>query len=160
LVFDSAYFAWARQNQVFEWVAAYSGLELTLTGAGESARLDAARVTAGFFRVLDVAPSLGRSFFAEEDRPGGPQVCVLSHKLWQSRFGANASIVGKAITLNGNPYTVLGVMPANFEFVANFQPALYVPFDLHETSGIAPGEMHMIVSVIARLKPGITIQRA
>jgi putative ABC transport system permease protein len=160
LVFDSDYFAWAKQNQVFEGMAAYNTVDLTLTGAGDSVRLEGAKVTAGFFPVLGVAPVLGRPFLADEDRPGGPQVCVLSHKLWQSRFGENASIVGKAITLNGNPYTVLGIMPANFEFVANFQPALYVPFDLHETSGVAPGEMHMFVSVIARLKPGITIQRA
>jgi putative ABC transport system permease protein len=160
LVFDSDYFAWARQNQVFEGMAAHSSIDLTLTGVGESERLEAARVTAGFFHVLGIAPMLGRIFLAEEDRPGGPQVCVLSHKLWQSRFGANPGIVGKAITLDAKPYTVLGVMPSRFEFVEHFQPALYVPFDLRETSGIAPGEMHMIVNVIARLKPGITIPGA
>jgi putative ABC transport system permease protein len=160
LVFDSDYFAWAKQNQVFEGMAAYSMEDFTLTGAGESERLEGARVTAGFFPVLGIAPMLGRSFLAEEDRPGGPQVCVLSHQLWQSRFGRDLSIVGKAITLDGKRYTVLGVMPATFEFVGRFQPALYVPFDLHEISGIAPGEMHMIVNVIARLKPGISIQRA
>ena len=160
LVFDSDYFAWARQNQVFEGMAAYGETDLTLTGAGDSARLEGARVTAGFFPVLGTAPMLGRAFFPEEDRPGGPQVCVLSHQLWQSRFGANVSIVGKAITLNGKTYTVLGVMPANFEFVENFRPALYVPFDVRETFGIAPGEQHTGVRVIARLKPEITIQRA
>ena len=161
LVFDSDYFAWAKQNQVFEGMAAYGSAELTLTGSGESERLEGASVTAGFFPVLGAAPMLGRLFLAEEDRPGGPQVCVLSHQLWQSRFGANASIVGKAITLDGKAYTVLGVMPATFEFVGRFQPALYVPYDMRETSGVAPGEMHMIImNVIARLKPGITIQRA
>jgi putative ABC transport system permease protein len=161
LVFDSDYFAWAKQNQVFEGMAAYGGADLTLTGAGEPERLEGARVTAGFFPVLGGAPMLGRPFLAEEDRPGGPQVCVLSHQLWQSRFGANVSIVGKAVTLDGKPYTVLGVMPANFESPGSFQPALYVPYDLRETSGVAPGEMHTIVmNVIARLKPGITIERA
>ena len=161
LVFDSDYFAWAKQNQVFEGMSAYGTADLTLTGAGESTRLEGARVTAGFFSVLGVAPMLGRPFLAEEDRMGGPQVCVLSHELWQSRFGANASIVGKAITLDGKPHTVLGVMPATFEFVGSFQPALYVPYDLRETSGVAPGEMHMIImNVIARMKPGITMQGA
>ncbi len=160
LVFDSDYFAWARQNQVFEGMAAYGGTELTLTGAGDSARLDASRVTAGFFSVLGVAPELGRAFLPDEDRPGGPQVCILSHKLWQSRFGANATLVGKAITLDGKSYTVLGVLPADFEFVANYQPELYIPFDLREISGIAPGEQHMIVNVIARMKPGIALERA
>jgi putative ABC transport system permease protein len=160
LVFDSDYFAWARRNQVFDGMAAYRTTQLTLTGAGESARLDGALVTAGFFPVLGVSPMVGRSFAAEEDRPGGPQVCVLSHALWQSHFGTNPLIVGKSITLDGKPYTVLGVMPANFEYVENFQPALYVPFDLHETSGLAGGEKHMLVNVIARLKPGIAIPRA
>jgi putative ABC transport system permease protein len=160
LVWDSDYFAWAKQNQLFEGMAAYGPAEVTLTGVGESERLDGARVTAGFFSVLGVAPMLGRPFLAEEDRPGGPQVCVLSHKLWQSRFGASASILGKTITLNGKPYTVLGVMPPTFEYPWGFQPALYVPYDLRETSGLAPGEMHMAVSVIARLKLGITIRPA
>jgi len=160
LVFDSDYFAWGRQNQVFEGMAAYSGTERTLTGAGDSARLDAARVTAGFFPVLGIAPQLGRTFLGEEDRPEGPQVCVLSHKLWQSRFGSSPSVLGKTVILDGKPNTVVGVMPASFEFVENYQPALYVPFGLRETSGVAPGEMHMIVNVIARLKPGITIERA
>ena len=160
LVFDSDYFAWAKRNQVFEGMAAYSTIDFTLTGVGDSERLEATRVTAGFFPLLGVAPVLGRTFLAAEDRPGGPQVCVLSHELWQRRFGAAAPIVGKAITLNGKPYTVLGVMPATFEFVENFKPALYVPFGLREIVGIAPGEMHMIVWVIARLKPGVTIQRA
>jgi len=85
----------------------------------------------------------------------------LSHKLWQSRFGANASIVGKAITLDGKPYTVLGVMPAGFEYPGSFQPALYVPYSLRESSGVAPGETHWVVmNVIARLRPGATIERA
>jgi putative ABC transport system permease protein len=160
LVFDSDYFAWVKQNQVFEGMAAYGTVDLTLTGVGDTERLEGARVTVGSFSVLGVAPTLGRTFLAEEDLPGGPQVCVLSHELWQRRFGADASIVGKAIALNGKPYTVLGVMPATFEFAENFKPALYVPFDLRETVGVAPGEMHMCVSVIARLKPGITIQGA
>ncbi|MGO9273735.1 MAG: ABC transporter permease [Terriglobia bacterium] len=160
LVFDSDYFAWLRQNQVFEGMAAYRSPDFTLTGAGDPERIEAAWVTANFFSVLGVEPMLGRGFLAEEDRPGGPQVCVLGHELWQRRFGADPSIVGKSITLDGKPYTVLGVMPARFEFVSNYKPALYVPFDLRETVGVAPGELHMFPWVIARLKPGITIERA
>jgi len=103
LVFDSDYFAWSRQNQVFESMAAYDSPEFTLTGAGDPERLEAGRVTAGFFAVLGVEPMLGRGFLAEEDRPGGPQVCVLSHELWQRRFGADRSIVGRSITLDDKP---------------------------------------------------------
>jgi len=160
LVWDSDYFTWRRRNQVFADMAAYLGASSTLTGAGDPVRLDGAGVTASFFPVLGVEPMLGRGFLPEEDRPGGPHVCVLSHELWQRRFGANPSIVGKSIALNGKPYTVVGVMPARFEFVTNFKPALYVPFDVRETVGVAPPEMHMIPWVIARLKPGITIDRA
>src|SRR5271157_556165 len=160
LVFDSDYLAWLRQNQVFDGMAAYRSPDFTLTGAGDPERLEAARVTAGFFSVLGVEPMLGRGFLPAEDRPGGPQVCVLSHELWQRRFGADPTIVGWSITLDGKPYIVLGVMPARFEFVSNFKPALYVPFDLRETVGVAPGELHMFPWVIARLKPGITIERA
>jgi len=76
--------------------------------------------------VLGVGPMLGRSFLAEEDRPGGPQVCVLSYELWR-RFGADRSVIGRSITLDGKPYTVLGVMPARFEFVDSHKPALYLP---------------------------------
>ena len=158
LVFDSDYFAWSRQNQVFESMAAYGSTERTLTGTGDPERLEAGRVTAGFFSVLGVEPTLGRSFLAEEDRPEGAQVCVLSHELWQRRFGADRSVIGRSITLDGKPYTVLGVMPARFKFVDSHKPALYLPFGLHETSGVAPGGM--LLDVIARLKPGITIERA
>jgi len=160
LVFDSDYLAWSRQNQVFEGMAAYDSPDFTLTGTGDPERLEAASVTSGFFSVVGVGPVLGRGFFAEEDRPGGPQVCVLSYELWRRRFGADRSILGQSITLDSKPYTVVGVMPAQFEFVSNFRPALYVPLDLHETAGVAPGEMHMFPRVIARLKPGITIERA
>jgi len=160
LVFDSDYFAWLRQNQMFDGMAAYRSPDFTLTGAGDPERLEAASVTASLFHVLGVDPMLGRGFLPEEDRPGGPQVCVLSHELWQRRFGTDPSIVGKSITLDGKPYAVLGVMPARFEFVGNFKPALYVPMDLRETAGVAPGELHMFPWVIARLKPGITIERA
>jgi predicted permease len=160
LVFDSDYFAWLRQNQVFDGMAAYRRPDFTLTGAGDPERLEAARVTASFFPLLGVAPMLGRSFLVEEDRPGCPPVCVLSHELWQRHFAADPSMVGRSITLDGQPYTVLGVMPPRFEFVSNFKPALYVPFDLRETAGVAPGELHMFPWVIARLKPGITIERA
>jgi len=160
LVFDSDYFAWLRQNQVFDGMAAYRRPDFTLTGAGDPERVEAAWVTASFFSLLGVEPMLGRGFVAEEDRPGGPQVCVLSHELWQRRFGSDSSIVGKSVTLDGKSYTVLGVMPARFEFVSNFKPALYVPFDLRETAGVAPGELHMFPWVIARLRPGITIERA
>ncbi len=160
LVFDSDYFAWNRRNEVFEAMAAYDTTELTLTGAGDPEQLEAATVTDGFLPLLGVAPILGRTFLAEEDRPGGPQVCVLSNELWMRRFGADRSTVGKAIMIDGKPSTVLGVMPARFEFVENLKPALYVPFGLRETTGIAPGETHNLLRVIARLKPGVTIERA
>jgi putative ABC transport system permease protein len=160
LVFDSDYFAWSRQNRVFEGMAAYGIAGFTLTGGGDPERLEAGKVTAGFFPLLGIEPMLGRSFLNEEDRPAGPQVCVLSHALWERRFNSDRSIVGQSITLDSKPYTVLGIMPARFEFLSSRKPALYVPFDLRETTGVAPGEMHMFPSVVARLKPGATLKEA
>src|SRR5947208_4837717 len=93
LVMDSDYFAWRRQNEVFEDMAAYTGRDLTLTGVGNPERLQAGKITASFLTVLGVKPLLGRGILAQEDRPGGPRVVLLSHALWQRRFGAEASVI-------------------------------------------------------------------
>ena len=159
LVFDSDYASWQNQSQVFEGMAAYSRMQRTLTGRGDPERLQVGRVTAGFFSVLGVEPMLGRKFLPEEDRPGGSQVVVLSYGLWERRFGAERSVVGGSVTLDGNSYTVVGVMPAAFEFLANRKADLYIPFGL-------PGEIPLggrsvkLVNVIARLKMGVTGERA
>src|SRR5205823_13708097 len=106
---------WKEQNRVFQQIAAYAGNDFTLLGGDVPERLLGARVTAGFFELLGVQPSLGRSFRNdEEDSYGRNQVVVLSHQLWQKRFGARRDIVGQKLTLNDKRFTVVGVMPRGF----------------------------------------------
>ena len=107
---------WRNQQSVFEKFGVYSGNNLTLTGAGEPVRVAGAMMSADVFAALRTQPEIGRVFREDEDKPGAPPVAVISHALWQNRFGGDAGIVNKTISLNGKPYTILGVMPAGFEF--------------------------------------------
>ncbi len=116
-----------QQNNVFDGLAAYTGGGAILSGYGDPESLNATRVNANFFSVLGVDPLLGRTFQAGEDNQGGPKVTVLTYGLWQRRFGGDAGIVGRAVTLNGESYTVIGVLPATFQFA--LRPAdLFIPY--------------------------------
>jgi len=105
---------WKAQQTVFEHIGLCRGQAYNLTSTGEPLRVPVAEVGADVFAALRIQPALGRVFTAEEDKPGGPRVVVLSHTFWQTRFGGDASIVNQPIQLNGHAYTVLGVMPAAF----------------------------------------------
>ena len=109
---------WREQNHVFDDMAAWSVMtdHFNLTGAEGPERVPAKQVSAAFFRVLGVKPILGRTFSAAEDRPGGNRVAVISHSLWQTRYGGNSGILGKTIILDGKDYTIIGVLPAGFRF--------------------------------------------
>ena len=116
-----------QQNNVFESLAAYTGGGVILSGYGDPESLNAPRVSANFFSVLGVDPILGRTFQAGEDNQGGPKVTILTYGLWQRRFGGDPGVVGRAVTLNGESYTVIGVLPASFQFA--LRPAdLWVPY--------------------------------
>jgi len=110
------YIDWRDQNQLFEGMAAIDVASFNLTGSGEPERLDGRRVSATLFPLLGVDPQFGRVFTAAEDQPGAGHVVLLSYGLWQRRFGGDAGIVGKTLTLNGASYTVVGVMPPRFQF--------------------------------------------
>jgi putative ABC transport system permease protein len=105
-----------ERNRSFQAMAAYKPWQPTATG-GEPERLEGQRVGADFFRVLGVVPSLGRGFDAADDRPGGANVVILSHGLWQRRFGGDSTIIGRDVQLDGVGYRVGGVMPREFENV-------------------------------------------
>jgi putative ABC transport system permease protein len=162
LVFSDVYAGWRTQNHVFEGTAAYSAsAEYTLTGAGSPQRLRGGRVTASFLEVLGVAPQVGRNFLPEEDRPGGSNAVLLSDGVWRSNFGADPGVVGRAIALDDTPYTVVGVLPRNFEFLDNNPAELLVPFQLSESS-IQNSNGHVMIrvqslSVIGRLRAGATV---
>ncbi|HEV8187776.1 MAG TPA: ABC transporter permease [Pyrinomonadaceae bacterium] len=116
-----------QQNNVFEGLAAYTGGGTILSGYGDPENLNSPRVSANFFSVLGVDPVLGRTFQTGEDTQGGPKVTILTYGFWQRRFGGDSGIVGRALTLNGDSYTVVGVLPASFQFA--LRPAdLFVPY--------------------------------
>ena len=124
---------------------------------GEAERVIGARVTAGFFDVFGVAPARGRVFTAQEDQPGGPDVVVLSHRLWVRRFGGDPSIVGRQVRLNGRSHEVVGVMPQRFDFTAQTEE-LWVPMAFTAERKALHDEHQY--QVYARLKPSSTIDQA
>src|SRR5271167_656804 len=105
-----------QDSKTFQSLGAFKSDSFNLTGRGDPALLEGVRASAGFFPSLGVAPTLGRTFTAEEDRPGHEHEVVLSHQLWRDRFGGDPAVLGTAVDLNGDPYTVIGVMPSGFEF--------------------------------------------
>jgi putative ABC transport system permease protein len=163
LVFSDIYAGWRTQNHVFESLAAYSpAAEYSLTGVGTPQRLRGGQVTASFLEVLGVTPQVGRNFLPEEDRPGGSKAVLLSDGVWRSSFGADPSVVGKAIALDDVPYTVVGVLPRSFEFLDNNPADLLVPFQLADSS-IQLSSGHVMVriqsfSVVARLRRGARVE--
>src|SRR5687768_2430593 len=110
---------WRRASEAFERMSAYSGTSMTLTGSGEPAQIRGARVTHEFFDTMRVAPLHGRAFVEGNGRAGGERVVVLAHGLWTRRFGADRSIVGRQLVLNGLSYEVVGVMPVDFAHPAS-----------------------------------------
>jgi putative ABC transport system permease protein len=143
---------WKKQNNVFEAMAAVRfGGSVTLTGAGEPVELAASGVSAPYFDIFKVRAALGRTFASDEDQPGKSQVVILSHRLWQSRFGADPNILGRVLTLNGKPCTVIGVLPARGPFDRSYaqlwMPLTFEPRDMTR-------DYHW------RLKPGVTLEKA
>ena len=128
---------WARAQQSFDNISAVRDWGITLTGEGEPEMLHGVRVSSNYFSVLGVKPALGREFLPEEDRPATRRVVVLSHGLWQRRFGSESEIIGKPIALGGQSFTVVGVMPRGFEdLIAErlYQKAdLWAPLGYDET---------------------------
>ena len=151
-VCDPDYVQWRTQNQVFEDMAAFHGMTSNLTGVGEPERLLGSAVSPNIFHLLGVSPLLGRTFLPEEERAEHGNVVLLSRQLWERRFGSDPAVAGKSITLDGTSFAVVGVMPANFRFPN--ESSFWEPLVLsHDCS-------NAMDQVVARLKPGITLERA
>ena len=118
---------WKNQQRSFEDLAAFGASSFDLSGENEPEQIQAMRVSPNLFAVLRAAPALGRTFASEEQQPGRDKVVLLSHGLWTRRFGANTALVGKTIRLTGESYTVVGVMPAWFQFPADRPSDVWVP---------------------------------
>jgi putative ABC transport system permease protein len=157
---------WVDQNHSFDQISAYTFTNLNLTGIGEPARLSVVRTSANLFPLIGAAPQLGRRFLPEEDKEGANRVVILSHAFWQSRFGSDAGIIGKSLTLDNHSYTVAGVMAANFQFPVGFGylgKVLNDPIDLYVPLAASGSELrrgNYSFFAIGRLKPGVTIDQA
>jgi putative ABC transport system permease protein len=152
----SWYLDWRDQAKAFEQIASYRFGTADLTGSGEPERLSAAFISSNLFATLGVDPALGRAFTSEEDTYGGPLAVILSEGLWRRRFGGDPQVIGKAITLEGESRTVVGVMPDEFRF--HGETELWLPFALNVAAHRQVGTFRM--NVIARLKPGVTPEAA
>jgi putative ABC transport system permease protein len=149
---------WRDQSHSFESLEATRGTAMTLSGSGEPENLNVRMATAKLFPLLGVDARLGRTFTADEDRAGGTPVALLSYGLWQRRFGGSPEVLGKSITLDAQPYTVVGVLPAGFEVL---QPAdVFLPF--HPWARTLPDDRnwHPGIIVIGRLKPDVSREHA
>jgi putative ABC transport system permease protein len=151
------YFDLRNQNQVFEGVGAFGQLSTNLTGAGEPEQLEGQLVTANVFALLGVPAAVGRTFAADEDQTGRDQVVVLSDALWQRRFNRDPEVINRTITLNGESYTVVGIMPAGF-FFPEREVELWLPWAMEP--GQAEGRGDHYFRLVARLKPGVTREQA
>lgn len=152
------YVDWRDQSHSFESLEATRGTAITLTGAGEPERLNARMATAPLFALLGVNAVLGRTFLAEEDGAGGTPVVLLSYALWQRRFGGSREVLGKPVTLDSQPYTVVGVLSSGFEIL---QPAdVFLPFAPWAKTLPDDRNWHPGIIVIGRLKPGVTKEQA
>ena len=152
------------QNTVFEHMCSYHGGDFIMTGRGEPARLQGEIVTADLFSLLGVQPMLGRTFLPDEDKPTETgRVVVLSHALFQNRFGGDPSIVNQAITLDGIKFTVVGVMPRDFEFPVQNDPVELWTTIAGDASGKEPITSQRgahFLQVIGRLKQGVSKEQA
>jgi len=145
-----------KQQQTFTDLAAGTGGTIYVSGDEKAERFTGAWITANMFDIVGVRPLLGRTFRAGEDTPAGEKVVILSYTMWQQRYGGDRNIIGHLLRVNGVPHTVVGVMPENFAFPDNDQ--IWVPL---QTDPLAsPRGQGQFLSVIGKLKPGVTLDQA
>jgi predicted permease len=150
------YLDWQRDNTVFEYMAAQTGGSVTLTGIAEPVQLRGSRVSPHYFDIFGIKATFGRTFVAGEDQSGKDSVAVLSHALWDSQFGADPNVIGRTITLDGRPHTVIGVLPAGGAFDRAFaqiwRPLAFEPQNMTRN-------FHWF-GAFAKLKRGVALKQA
>lgn len=151
---------WQSRNRSFESMATIRGWQMTMTGNGDAQSIAARMVSADYFRVMRGEPLIGRDFSADEDKYGAAGVTILSHPFWQSQFGGDPEIVGKSITLNSKPFTVVGVMQSGFQHQGPSQLWVLTGQHAEPGSGWFSRDVRIGGSVVARLLPGVTIEQA
>ncbi len=154
------YLDWVNLNTVFERMAAVTGGSVTLSdGTREPIYVQGRNVSASYFDVLGIRAALGRTFRPEEDHPANNRVVVLSHRLWASHFGSDPSAIGRQVSLDGEPYVVIGVMPSGTG-VDLLDPELWTPRDLGREAGDSSRGRRDLNKAVARLKEGATLEQA
>jgi len=149
------YLDWSRQSKSFEAIAANTGGSLSYTGGGEPRSLTAGFVSAPYFKVFGVQAALGRTFADGEDQPGSQKVVVLTHRLWMNLFGGDRGALGRTMLLNGEPYTIVGVLPGASDFDRRWND-LWVPLVIPP---ISARDYHYLIA-FGRLKRGVSVEQA
>jgi putative ABC transport system permease protein len=152
------YIDWEKQAKSYEYLAAYGGARINLTGDGEPQQLLGVKATGHYFDVFGIKPAVGRFLLPEEDAPGKNHVVVLSYGFWQRVFGGAHDVAGRAVQLNGEPYTIVGVAPFGFGLTGKIDAWLPMAFKPDETANDARGGHY--INVVGRLKPGVTVTQA
>src|SRR5713101_7149280 len=154
------FFTWEKENRVFSQMAAMNRNETaSLTGQGEPERVSATRVTANYFSILGASPALGRAFAAGEDQSGSDRVVILSHRLWERRYGSDPKTVGATVRVNGESHTVIGVMPSGF-VLPSFLTQMWTPLVLQDAQQSAAARENRNLYLFARLKTEISAKQA
>ena len=160
------YLDYRRDNTVFEHFAVARRQSFNLSGlqGREPEQLQGALVTASFFNAIGLSPQIGRTFSETEDRVGGPMLVVISDRLWQNAFQRDPAVLGRSLTFNNQPYTVIGVMPRDFEFPLNpghvNQSEFWLPLSLQPEEFAAGAAASWNSRMVGRLKPGISLEQA
>jgi putative ABC transport system permease protein len=150
---------WQRMNRSFEALAGFRETEANLTGVEEPLRLSLTQVSYGYFHILGVSPLLGRFFSSEEDQPGAERVLVLNHALWRNQFGGDRNVVGQVATLDENPYTIIGVLPDDFELSP--EERAYTTLEpWADSENTRDRGNHMDLFALARLAEGVGFEEA
>lgn len=148
------------RSRSFDAIATLKPWQPTLSGRAEPERLDGQRVSASYFNVLGTRPALGRDFTVADDQAGGSRVAILGDGLWRRRFAADPAVVGRPITLDGDSYTVIGVMPAGFDDVLAPSAGLWAPLQYDTSLPVNGREWGHHLRMVGRLRPGIAIDQA
>jgi len=157
MILDTDFLALRNQSKTLGSIAAHVFRARALTGGSEPERIQSELVSADFFPTLGVQPALGRVFVSEECKPGSNHVAVISFRLWGGRYSGDPNLIGKTITLDREQYTVVGVMPDNFEFLKPCDVWTPLAFD-SESLGVEKKSIELYVT--ARLKNGVTLKQA
>ncbi len=147
-----------RGSNSFQSIAAYRNSGVNVTSPGEPAYISSRQISAGFLSVLGIKPILGREFRPEEDRRNGAPVAMIGYALWHERFGGSPKAIGATLTAGGRSYTVVGVLPADFRF--NGYRQVFTPIGQNDTIATQQRDMYSGIEAVARLKPGVTLERA